>query len=708
MAGNHYIILVHGTWGYEKGRSVEEPQRDPTEKPPWYAKGSKFRSRLRKELSAGSTAQREWRLRSFAWPECDNKDSDRAQAGHKLAKKIARIRIADPDSTIHFVAHSHGGNVVLEALSYWFGNINGAGEQAYRFAWDQAEKVHSKSIEAAKGKKALTEKAASTWPVQEDLCTVLKEVVEQANVSARNRKWPEWESKKHRRITDLHRAALLAISRTDLAAELSALSESRPNTSRWLGFIEKLRELGRTWDISVFDSNFREVERKFRWAENAAAFSAANQAVHGIGRLVFLGTPFFHKRWKVNQTMTADVIERSGRVFRVAVGLTIYVYILSLLFALLASPFVVEIRTWNPATWPWWVIAVGVLISSSVLPHLVRSTREKVYYDTNVYFDQGIAVLRRIGMAVTANGRIPSLVVSAGLLDEALLGLSAEPLVQGAFRPQLRRLLGLPHQAKSGKAGPAKIEPSAPPKRGVDRSIDTGNLIRFLTRGAFNLVFYLPRQVLSLLWRWAVAPVVERMTVKIVHNVSRMFTTGFGVGELRGASIQVTSRPNLDDILEEHFWDLTKHSLAVAPFKNIFREQKRFAFLLPEGKIPGSDDRSHALYRSLKEQGVKDHRLLETALVIDERVHEAVGAVGLVHSTYYDDETVTFKVAHFLRTAICASRLPSCTRCGETRVRYRSRVSAFRKSGRPVRVECGQPVDASKKLDAFREMDEHR
>ena len=50
------------------------------------------------------------------------------------------------------------------------------------------------------------------------------------------------------------------------------------------------------------------------------------------------------------------------------------------------------------------------------------------------------------------------------------------------------------------------------------------------------------------------------------------------------------------------------------------------------------------------DQGVKDERMLKTALVIDERIREATGAIGLVHTSYHGDDDVTERLALFLKT----------------------------------------------------------
>ncbi len=669
MAVRNYVILVHGTWGYRRhvpprapasnGERVtpgpsppaeEEAKPDP---PPWYARDSQFVSQLQSRLPGGSA---EWRVTRFIWRNCDNTDADRAQAGYRLAKKIARMRLAFPDCTIHFVAHSHGGNVVLQALSSWFVQINAAADDAYKFAWKAAQNT----LAAASRNQDRSKRADQAWPLRSDLHPSLASSIREAGDCARNRTLPQWwpKGKRAKRATDLQLAALLAVSKTDLVRELERAPDSCEKISRWKSFISKCKEFARTLDLSVFDASYQSINRQYRWAEKAAAVSAANPAVHGIGRLVLMGTPFFHKRWNVNRSKPAAFLARLTVVFRVAIGLALYVYVVAVLIALITSFFADGIRAWNPATWPWGVIAAAVFIGSAVLPQLIRSIREQIYYDTNIYFDRGSRSFRRIRAAINDCGRIPCLIISAGFLDEVILGLSTEPLIMGAFRPNLRRWLGLSPDLPQSAA-------SIPGARGVDLQVSTGRFVRFLVIGPLRLAFHVPGQMVAWLWRRSFAPIVESMTANTVRSVTQILGTGFDRGELRGACIETSPEPELKDVLDEHFWDFTQHCLSVAPFRQAQREQKRLAFLLPGGKLPDDDDENRFIYRSMKAQNVADRRLLEVALVIDERVREAMGAVGLVHSAYCENELVSQTAACFLDTATCGSRQPRCTRCEE-------------------------------------------
>lgn len=97
------IVLVHGTWGAES---------------PWYQPGSDFCRDLEANLRTWYREIKVWSHadssdKVFRWTG-DNSWSARSRAARELATYLRRL---DREGwTFHLVAHSHGGNVVLEAL----------------------------------------------------------------------------------------------------------------------------------------------------------------------------------------------------------------------------------------------------------------------------------------------------------------------------------------------------------------------------------------------------------------------------------------------------------------------------------------------------------------------------------------------------------------------------------------------------------------
>ncbi len=605
MAGRHYVFLVHGTWGYE----------DSSKKKPWYATNSEFTSQLNKLLSEGSEVAADWQVRSFTWLECDNKHEHRIKAGRKLAAQIIKLRRSDPDSKIHFVAHSHGGNVVLEALSLWFLRLRSRGYLAFSSSLEQMAKDRPKLDETF-----------TTAPTQDEL--------------------------KPRLIRAFRASALFKRVRPEIVEKLSGLPASSPVSPGWRDFLRDL-------DIGVFNAIDRGFTRRRVWSEAAADLWAADPSIHGVGHLVFLGTPFYQKTWKCNRSGLGRAWEKIRRLSLVMLGLLLYATVLGLLvYVFVMSVAAIFVGwNWNPAKWPPLIVLLavffGVIPWLAALPKVPRAMRAQAYHDTNVYFDWGYESLRRVSHSIEKRCRIPCLVVSAGLLDEALLGLSAQPVVEGAFRPQLREWLGL----VANKTGDTRqYRPIAVSDTGIDWNVDRGFIVVGLSKRVLGLILFFPWQAAKGLWRSLLGPISEAQTLGIVRRVAEMIATGLPAQVVRRATVQVGLNIGVNEVFKQYSWNVTELSFSVVPFQMVQREAERFTFLLPDRELPDVDETRHFIYEALKrrersqERHVHNRQLLKTALVIDERVAEAKRAVGLVHSTYYADEAMIRAVAQFLLT----------------------------------------------------------
>src|SRR5262245_7180296 len=242
MARKHYVFLVHGTWGYQ-GDAKEEPLA-------WYKTESSFATKLLDRLNAGATEPTEWELRSFPWKECGNEHELRRQAGLALAEQIKTLREDDPSARVSFVAHSHGGNVVLEALSEWIVKVYG----------DSAER-YGRALEKLKaGRRDAKTDLCETAPEPEELRTLLEDEL--------------------RPFEPLDR---------DLSNHLKAIPKQYRQSFG-------LKEFWETLDLSVFGSSYRVVHSISVWARTAADALVQDPAVHGLGRLAFLVTSFLPQR----------------------------------------------------------------------------------------------------------------------------------------------------------------------------------------------------------------------------------------------------------------------------------------------------------------------------------------------------------------------------------------------------------------------------
>jgi hypothetical protein len=417
-----------------------------------------------------------------------------------------------------------------------------------------------------------------------------------------------------------------------------------------------VRTFFRTLDIRTFNSIGRSRDSMRQWSSTAADIWATHPDVLSIGRVVFFGTPFLHKKWTFNHNRLWNVAERFSRVTQVIAGSIAYIYLVSVIVATPA----VGMNAWNIYTWPWWIVFVSAFMAMVVIPDVPRAISARRYFDTNVYFDLASSTLRRITAAMSRdNRRIPSLVVSADLLDEAILGMSVQPVIEGAFKPRLQRILGMIPEPRSedGQAGDGNLL-----QRGVDHDVDRGAIFILLVRAAFFFPkFLLTKMVLWPAWKYIAAPVVDWSTRNTVRRVADAAAFGLPSGALRYAHVAAGTRIALDEVFDEgDVWDVTAESLRLQPFRNVERELNRFAFLLPGSQLPPPDTKDHFLYLSLSEQRARsrqssprdEERMLKTALVIDERLREATGAIDLVHSSYYGSRTVIEGTAAFLVSGI--------------------------------------------------------
>ena len=113
----HYVLIVHGTWNsYDKHSSLLQEK--------WYwatdVSARVFVNHLRERLRGTPLENAVWRhVQGLEWPfswNGQNSHEARLVAARELAQQIIHIVTVDPTARLHFVAHSHGGNVLLKAL----------------------------------------------------------------------------------------------------------------------------------------------------------------------------------------------------------------------------------------------------------------------------------------------------------------------------------------------------------------------------------------------------------------------------------------------------------------------------------------------------------------------------------------------------------------------------------------------------------------
>src|SRR5215467_7645890 len=100
------ITLMHGTWG----RGFFPKRQRQNRRPFWFEEGSPFLARLSAEL--GDIPHK---ITPLPWSGA-NSISEREKTAHVLAKRLSAELAEHPQDTQLIIAHSHGGNIALNAL----------------------------------------------------------------------------------------------------------------------------------------------------------------------------------------------------------------------------------------------------------------------------------------------------------------------------------------------------------------------------------------------------------------------------------------------------------------------------------------------------------------------------------------------------------------------------------------------------------------
>lgn len=349
------VFLVHGTWG--RGEVA------------WYqpsVESNGFPENLKKAWLEYGIQDNSVTFVPFEWSG-HNSHAARLEGAKALAAKLLKISEDNSEVTFHFVAHSHGGNVVLKALEIYL-NVRPS-EISPRIIDTR------NSIELSQ--EFLKDHSEGKFP----FTTLAKEVDE-------------------------------------LLMQLSATLESianRKSKRHRVGIVD-----GSMWDIEM--SRLRGILAKLY------RHVFALQQYHQIGGFVTLGTPFYEKRWKL--TRLSQLANNFIYVLSFIPMTLSVVYTDSILLnGLLAfTPWVPWVG-FNPLSWHKMHLAFAGVFGAYFMASLAKGDRMESPVDTNVYFDEATLpyYLRILG----GNKICRVLNVHSSYLDEAYCLLAAYPLVTG-------------------------------------------------------------------------------------------------------------------------------------------------------------------------------------------------------------------------------------------------------------------------------------
>jgi hypothetical protein len=618
----HYILIVHGTWAPPKPGVIK-----------WYQKCGEFARDLAQRLEDTAAAGSVWRScagdpTDYSWSG-SNTHVARLTAAKCLCDRITTIRNNDETARIHIIAHSHGGNVLLKALESYFsevlteGNPSGTARRLHEDI-SRHPNVSNKDDLAVAVTAALTD-IHPTWPqVRRDALT---------NAIAKN--FPQLKLGKTpdpilQRVNNLDRRVQRIIAR-----RYRDKPQSRRRYSRFAAAAANVTARL----VNNVDLHLEQI---------IAQWCRSNPQSHRIGRLIFLGTPFLHKRWYRQGW-------RSGlqAFLNVTAG---FVYILILVYffimigaALSAFKSDAEFIGFNPLSWPTW-LEVGYILSAFVGSIINVASAGKQRRDVNLYHIPPVALYRVPSLQIDPFATpVEALVVTAGQLDEALLGLSAEPLAVSYLRPEIDKLVSWRFNWRLSQL------PS-----GVDFVLYFTSIQR-----AFAWLILVARNLLKLLLWPIYASILRPLSRAYLWNSLRRLllaqATGLSPHEFNAASLAVRAEIGVPEVFDEgtawNIAELIAGEPSVLPYPV---ERQRYAFLwsgealttrMSQSLIwPQIMCREPTLERTrgYPLEHEESLSLKRACVVLEEKASELGGAVHLAHSGYYGHRTVMDAIVAFL------------------------------------------------------------
>ncbi|CAI5504818.1 unnamed protein product [Closterium sp. Naga37s-1] len=265
---------------------------------------------------------------------------------------------------------------------------------------------------------------------------------------------------------------------------------------------------------------------------------ATSPITNALGALVFLGTPFYIKKWQSNGFIWLSV-STVLNVVLLYVFILVYTSIWQIIVLLIAG----RPEDFYGQSAPPFVIATGIMLLINV-KQVMDVLRTTVFYSGNLYhkpsFDWSPAM--------------SALVIHAGKLDEASLALSMEPITRAYVFPHLTKLL--------------KQTPWAPFPKPPTRYARQVDWWAFFFHCAiifvWDTLFFLPAAIMSVCSH-IIAPIVTGSLQKMIVTVS----FGLSPGDLNYAYIYVDEHLDLDLATQQvDHWNVQK-LLAEAKTKSL-------------------------------------------------------------------------------------------------------------------------------------------
>lgn len=655
MLDTHYVLVIHGTF-----------DRPSDNKPRWYQlrpdQPDNFCSRLNDRLGERGLPSSVWRTtpveEQFRWSG-DNDHDARTEAASSLLSKIIDVTSKDPTARIHLVGHSHGGNVILKAV------------ERYLTRLDLEAKV---LLASYKGPSAKDPKAPE-WlqEVEEDLRKTPDALFNHPAYSFVNFDDLASLYDKARRLVlesqcdgHLHGQLKKLLRNKNLLAREWASSQetNRLGTVVCFGtpFLHKRWDSGwpqvmnqavftlfwgvpllfiLCWQIVISLNGHLEDVKISITSDSVFAWPNVVAALLIPAVLIYFGAREIHSGTRLRDYSPAEVLRLSLEYLFVYISAATMVLIFLVLL-----PFWIRqngtraIEDLNPMTWPAWLTVFGVVICAVLLAAVMSGTS---YRDTNIYFDSW--VVKSLG---PLRRRVPILTISAPYLDEALLALSAEPIMRSQIEPRLRQQIWPPIRWRFWQR-PAGVTPSL--------LFATLRAFGSILVGAVWLLGRCATRVITYPFRFILESIIRGILRKLLVSAA----TGLPSWEMKRARIEVRARLDMPSIFDETSWDVTRRLVgrplirgrSGADSEQIQLEQ-RYAYLWNECELTRKAATSRLWQAVLKTLAASPYsqskQLMQGSILIEQRLEELVGAVDYIHCTYYRDDVITDAIAEFIVT----------------------------------------------------------
>ena len=302
---NHYVLIVHGTFSapnptiksIELGESSEEQHKEPdTYRPKWFqlpnpAKSTvNFCTTLNKLFEDTEYVGAVWRNytfgHEFSW-NGENDHKDRLDAAKDLHSEIEKIIQTDPYARIHLVAHSHGGNVILNAMEEYVHSLEKKGEVIYKHFLGSPWGINTESL--LKTLRNFTSDIDNNVDRNEFLISEMsiRKIISQTYNFPENKDIPddliclvqksltlfydELENEYGKNLNDLEEKLISSEGKTNKILKSNIYLSFKKNRDARIIYYKGENYFSKVWAIS--------------------------ESSNRIGKIVFMGTPFYRKQW---------------------------------------------------------------------------------------------------------------------------------------------------------------------------------------------------------------------------------------------------------------------------------------------------------------------------------------------------------------------------------------------------------------------------